>query len=1287
MSEGSSPYRETPTFVFREIPKDDDTLISHIDTNLICQLDILYNQHPVYRVIESNIFFFFHETNLWFMSDSIGSSSHFFKSEPTAYPSCLEKKLKWYSQGTFRFSSEMYPIILDSQMFPRLLSIDGNGVSGGYLLVKPLKLPTKIESGHYPVWKRQSSSEEPCCIRKNCQEGVWVFTSSDPNEPLRSFSVWQDVKCHAMQSPIFTSYKKKAQFFNRFVLPTFDVSNEDVLGGYKFRNKTVKYSDFVTVFPETLEKIVSSTGLCVDNVHWMTSDGLQKIVILGLPNWIEPKNSILDEDEECLIESNEWRDSGFPKQKALEKIEEVISDLKENNVSWVNVRKTLVKGSQEHDGEGQTPFQHCTKTVVNHLSRSLPTIEANSFFLFRGISIDDLRQGNLGNCWFVAALSSMAEFPLTILIPFINHLNDAKLTFKNTDAENTQMKDLFSNIRAFYEEEDHADLSDPNSITSLQEWYNYADPKLKDSFSKWLDTVNYECPLMPSSNPTKINLFTPLPVLDSEPFSPHNNNNSKSSSSAAVKQIETLEIDQFIPSEPMRWYTLLTRPLFSKPVGREGWVLLLEKALAKRMGSYRNSDGGICFIAWVLLLGIHDGISVKNVNSSNSSLSRKWGINKIKPFEVEGSEKKFSSVPFQNLSQPSAYKSAKISVDIPKSLISLETVTFENNIPFFKDEANFFKVLVEADQMGLLMAASILSQSEEKTREFKRIGLEANHAYSLISAIEVEDDVCGSVKLVKLRNPWRREEYQGRYSDDWTGWKQRPILEAVLFLSEEESEKTCQHHNQSIKRKKDDDGIFFMEFTDFCQTFTDIHIGLSANRFYQDQKNHPLLDRFPRLWRVVDRMLRKAIEVKSCPLWPRNEKTDSTDKNASLPHANSNLSLPGVISINPKASDAGALNNSLNKSNNFNSLNNTSASLLQQQQPQQQQPQIVINLAHHSDLQLTLGTNSSDSCAENNEARSDTEEGGNSEPTAQFISSKLNSNENNNFEDASKNPKSIAPEFRRVSFGVAEGEPKNDRLNSQECKQTENKKVELKSNETIELLKAENDKKVVRMNSSKESEADNVSKTEQESKRKTELMLEQQEKEKKMMQRKEELEILQREEVEEREKEKAFQKLRRDRDRQRNIEDTRTPNVTKSESQVLKEILQIHSNREINNSEEKGNFPELEKTNEIQPQQQQKKNFDSDPRDQFLPSAALQAKDPLVRLKYVMQAAREQLAAAVPKMTLQEAILVRKSTTLLLPEDDSWKSKTREFSVNTDEIARHATSSKIVEIFRNMKKV
>ena len=49
-------------------------------------------------------------------------------------------------------------------------------------------------------------------------------------------------------------------------------------------------------------------------------------------------------------------------------------------------------------------------------------------------------------------------------------------------------------------------------------------------------------------------------------------------------------------------------------------------------------------------------------------------------------------------------------------------------------------------------------------------GLVSSHAYTILGAVELKKDGQPYAKLVKLRNPWAKEQYSGPWSDNDSNW-------------------------------------------------------------------------------------------------------------------------------------------------------------------------------------------------------------------------------------------------------------------------------------------------------------------------------------------------------------------------------------------------------------------------------------------------------------------------------------------------------------------------------------
>jgi Ca2+-binding EF-hand superfamily protein len=116
----------------------------------------------------------------------------------------------------------------------------------------------------------------------------------------------------------------------------------------------------------------------------------------------------------------------------------------------------------------------------------------------------------------------------------------------------------------------------------------------------------------------------------------------------------------------------------------------------------------------------------------------------------------------------------------------------------FKDKKKLWETLLDYKSESFLMGCS-MSVPDIETESANANGLLYNHAYGIIDVQFVQGHC-----LVRIRNPWGRQEWNGRWSDGSNEW------------------------TPQLKRHFDfefgDDGTFFMCFDDFYENFNKIHV-------------------------------------------------------------------------------------------------------------------------------------------------------------------------------------------------------------------------------------------------------------------------------------------------------------------------------------------------------------------------------------------------------------------------------------------------------------------------------
>ena len=229
--------------------------------------------------------------------------------------------------------------------------------------------------------------------------------------------------------------------------------------------------------------------------------------------------------------------------------------------------------------------------------------------------------------------------------------------------------------------------------------------------------------------------------------------------------------------------------LFLRDTDNELWVCLLQKAFAKIFGGYAQLDGGSSVIAWNFLTG---GNSMMLIRKANETVWDKMDY-------TFGSEKSFEDMYCSRVGRSSVFYSITSERDFKK-----------------KTGDQVFDVLRAYAKAKCLLGASIQKNDDEKMEDERETGLFVQHAYSILecrrpgmkSMDKVYDKGKTGVKLVKLRNPWGNEhEWKGAWSDGSKEWTENPTFAAELNYV-----------------PKANDGVFWMEWSDFSKYFNKIQI-------------------------------------------------------------------------------------------------------------------------------------------------------------------------------------------------------------------------------------------------------------------------------------------------------------------------------------------------------------------------------------------------------------------------------------------------------------------------------
>ncbi|CAD7922845.1 unnamed protein product [Amoebophrya sp. A120] len=231
------------------------------------------------------------------------------------------------------------------------------------------------------------------------------------------------------------------------------------------------------------------------------------------------------------------------------------------------------------------------------------------------------------------------------------------------------------------------------------------------------------------------------------------------------KEWEDIVIDDFIPVDGNK------DALFCKPVGHEVYMCLLEKAFAKRWGGYFKMSGGNASNGYVSLLG---GSCIKYKKRDDYEETGKW-------------------------------RSIYLTFD-PESERTFEGDWWCNNDDCDVTDEGLWALLRQWDEANYVFNCSMPNSKKGEVEAERTDGLIEGHAYSFLGAYEVPEL---NLKLVCLRNPWGRCEWNGDWSDA------SPIWDSV---------DSAQLEQAGVRRVKAEDGAFFMTFEDWKNCYTRVGV-------------------------------------------------------------------------------------------------------------------------------------------------------------------------------------------------------------------------------------------------------------------------------------------------------------------------------------------------------------------------------------------------------------------------------------------------------------------------------
>jgi hypothetical protein len=159
-----------------------------------------------------------------------------------------------------------------------------------------------------------------------------------------------------------------------------------------------------------------------------------------------------------------------------------------------------------------------------------------------------------------------------------------------------------------------------------------------------------------------------------------------------------------------------------------------------------------------------------------------------------------------------------------KSVWPFHLITgFPCSIHYFNqyNQEDLWKMISYSDLRNDIMTCSAFNTGN---------GVIGSHQYTLKFAGEIKDQNGDSVRLVCIRNPWGRSEWQGDWSDNSNQWT--PAL------------------RKQLGAENRDDGVFYMSFSDFLNYYDSVEIAHSPN-YYKNSSLFSHSDSSPKVYNLL----------------------------------------------------------------------------------------------------------------------------------------------------------------------------------------------------------------------------------------------------------------------------------------------------------------------------------------------------------------------------------------------------------------------------------------------------